>query len=137
MKAYLDSSAVLQHLLGAKGAFKRWEPIESAYSSQLLRAECRRSLIRGRETGNLKEEALLVLLSSLDQFLKRVSLISVNHLIWDRVGSAFLTPVSTLDAIHLATAESLRQQLGYDMAFITHDSGLAKAASAHGFTVLG
>jgi predicted nucleic acid-binding protein len=63
-------------------------------------------------------------------------IVSVSERILTRAGDAFPTVIGTLDAIHLATALQLRETVMID-AFITHDTQLATAAEAMGFTVHG
>jgi predicted nucleic acid-binding protein len=63
-------------------------------------------------------------------------IIPLSERILARAGEAFPTVIGTLDAIHLATALHIRDATGIDV-FLTHDTQLASAASASGFTVEG
>ncbi|HUV14594.1 MAG TPA: PIN domain-containing protein, partial [Acidobacteriota bacterium] len=49
----------------------------------------------------------------------------------------FGTVLGTLDALHLATAMTLREQLGLELVIVTHDRQLARAAQSSGFDVQG
>jgi predicted nucleic acid-binding protein len=50
----------------------------------------------------------------------------------DAAGRMQPSALRSLDAIHLATAEQLEDELG---DFVTYDERLANAAAAHGFRV--
>lgn len=63
-------------------------------------------------------------------------IVAVTERVLARAGESFPTVVGTLDAIHLATAMQIRDTMGVD-AFLTHDTQLAAAAAASGFTVQG
>lgn len=60
----------------------------------------------------------------------------VTNQIFQRTGETFPTVVGTLDAIHLATALSIREIETVDL-LLTHDSQLATAARSLGFEVMG
>ena len=136
MTAYLDSSAVLRYILNEPGCYKRWHAFDALVSSRVMRAECKRTLLRARENQKFTDQVLLELINSLDSFLRKVSLIPISEELLNRVELPFILPLATLDAIHLATAEAVRQRIGPGMAFITHDLSLARAAGAHGFSVI-
>jgi predicted nucleic acid-binding protein len=60
----------------------------------------------------------------------------VTSRIFQRASETFPTVVGTLDAIHLATALSIREIETVDV-LLTHDSQLATAARSLGFEVMG
>jgi hypothetical protein len=60
----------------------------------------------------------------------------LDERIMQRASETFPTVVGTLDAIHLATAISVRESEEIDL-LLTHDSQLGIAARSLGFEVLG
>jgi len=56
--------------------------------------------------------------------------------VFQRASETFPTVVGTLDAIHLATALSIREIENVEV-LLTHDSQLATAAKSLGFEVMG
>ena len=65
-----------------------------------------------------------------------VLLILFTNQVFQRASEPFSTVVGTLDAIHLATALSIREIENVDL-LLTHDSQLATAAKSLGFEVMG
>jgi len=57
--------------------------------------------------------------------------------ILNRASQSFLTPLGTLDAVHLATALRLVEASGIELTFLTHDTELATAARSMSFSVKG
>jgi predicted nucleic acid-binding protein len=65
--------------------------------------------------------------------LARVELLRVSDRVLDTAGVLAPTELSSLDAIHLASAE----QLGSDLrGFVTYDARLANAATGEGLRVI-
>ena len=60
----------------------------------------------------------------------------VTNRMFQRAGETFPSVVGTLDAIHLATALSIREIETVDL-LLTHDSQLATTARSLGFEVMG
>lgn len=118
---YLDTSVALAQLL----AEDRIPPAElwnaSLVSSRLLQYEVwtrihARGL--GRSHGELVKE-----------LINRLALIEVAAPILGRALEPFPTPVRTLDAIHLASIDFLRQH-GQDVRLASYDDRLLTAAKA-------
>lgn len=65
--------------------------------------------------------------------LEGVSLLPLDQAVLDEATSMGPTELRTLDALHLATALSIKDEIG---AFVTYDERLADAASHHDFSVL-
>jgi len=65
-------------------------------------------------------------------FLLDVALLPLDHSLLDQASSLGPAGLRSLDAVHLATALSVRDDLG---AFFTYDSRLADSAAAHGLPV--
>jgi predicted nucleic acid-binding protein len=92
-------------------------------ASRLLRVELRRV---GRREDALEEA---------DRILDDVLLIPVDEDVLAAAETVTPTTVTTLDAIHLATAVSLSKKDGLD-ALMTYDKRLAAGAKEHGIQVL-
>jgi len=124
LTAYLDASAVVK-LFRAEtesGALRdevaRWD---QHVSSELLAVELRRTARRG---GDPAEVAVV------EEVLAALALVPWTRPTADRAGTAaFAPPLRSLDALHLATALTLGDDLG---VFIAYDRELLAAAVAEG-----
>lgn len=127
MAYYYDSSALVGLVVDERRspAIRRWwsRHATGAVASQLVRTELVRTVRRVSPTA---EQAALLLLDAVNQA-------RVTPAILD--AAARLGPVSlrTLDAIHLATALDLGDDLE---GFVTYDERLASAARANGLVVV-
>jgi hypothetical protein len=70
-----------------------------------------------------------------DAVLSRLDLVALDRAIGGRCRSPFPVPLGTMDALHLATADSLRAR-GLDVRVATYDSRMGFAASAMGFALV-
>ena len=123
---YLDTSALGRVLLGepdAPSILRRIRDFEQHVSSRLLRIELRRLALRH---GRLEDA---------DQLLTGVALLPLDEAMLAAAETIPPAFVSTLDAIHLATALRLADQHLVD-AVMTYDNRLASAAVGHGLVVL-
>lgn len=136
MIAYVDASVLLRALLGQPNALANWGQIERAVSSELIRVECLRTMDRLRIRAQLDERAHGHRRAEVIEALNTIELVALAPPILDRAGDPFPVSLKTLDAIHLATALALRDQLP-GMVFTTHDAALGLAAAAMGFEVHG
>lgn len=123
---YLDSSALVKlavrepESMALRRYLRRRRPL---ISSALARTEVARALLP------LGEEAV----RRGHEVLARVDLVRVNDRVLTPAGLMLPAELRSLDAIHLATA----QQLGDDLArIVTYDERIAAAAKALGWTVL-
>jgi uncharacterized protein len=91
-------------------------------SSALLGVEAIRAC--GRYRGNYAAEARA--------FLDGVALLPLEDAVLDEAASIAPAELRSLDALHLATALSIRDEIG---AFVTYDERLASTAAAHGLPV--
>lgn len=123
--AYLDSSAYAKLVLEQSGHGElRRELAEwgDYVSSALLAVEAIRACARyGREYAR---EART--------WLEGVALLPMDNPLLDEAASLEPPILRSLDAVHLATALSIREDLG---AFFTYDQRLAEAAERHGLPV--
>lgn len=68
------------------------------------------------------------------EWLFDVALLPLEDVLLDDAASLQPPGLRSLDALHLATALSVRDDIG---AFVTYDERLAEAAEAHGLPVVG
>ena len=123
---YLDSSALVKLAVrepestALRRYLRRRRPL---ISSALARTEVARALL------SLGPDAV----RRGDEVLARVDLVRINDRVLNTAGSMLPPDLRSLDAIHLATA----QQLGDDLArIVTYDDRMAAAARALGWTVV-
>lgn len=124
---YLDSSAFVKVLVeepesGALRAFLASNPARRV-SSTLLRAEALRAV------RNLGSDTL----TAIREGLRRVDLIGIDDRILDVAGTMEPRIPRTLDAIHLATALTLGDDLD---AIVTYDDRMTDAARLLGLSTL-
>jgi predicted nucleic acid-binding protein len=120
---YLDTSVALAQIL----AEDRTPPadlwMQSVVSSRLLEYELW-TRIHARGLGRSHGE-------DVRQLLGRVALLELTPTVLTRALEPFPTPVRTLDALHLASADFLRQQ-GQRIQVASYDSRLIHAAGQLG-----
>jgi predicted nucleic acid-binding protein len=137
MRAYVDSSVLLRHVLGQPGALPEWREIQSAVASSLLRVECLRTLDRLRLAGSLDARQDAQRRESLSTSLESFDVVEITPAVLDRAAEPLPVPLGTLDAIHLATALLWREEEAPELALVTHDAALAAAGRLFGFPVFG
>jgi hypothetical protein len=118
---YLDTSVALAHLLAEDRAppASLWD--EPLVSSRLLEYELW-TRIHGRRLGRTHGEAIRALLD-------RIALVELAPPVLARALEAFPTPVRTLDALHLASADFLRGK-GQPLSIASYDDRMLAAARA-------
>jgi len=122
---YLDSSAIVKLVVqepesdALRKYLRRRRPL---VSSALARTEVLRTLLpRGEEA-----------LAAGRRILGQLDLVRVNDRVLNAAGVTQPPDLRSLDAIHLATADRVRDDLG---GIVTYDERLAAAAEALGFRV--
>lgn len=124
--AYLDTSALVKLIVpepesaALRAELRRWP---RRASSSLARAELVRACRRVDETA----------VAPARRALEALSLVAVTDLLLDEAASIEPEALRTLDAVHVATALTLRDALG---ALVTYDERLAEAAACAGLPVL-
>jgi predicted nucleic acid-binding protein len=122
---YLDSSAIVKLAVAEpeSGTLRRYLRRRKPYvTSALARAEVARALLPFGPTAVQRGEAVLT----------RIDLVRVSDTVLRAAGSLLPEDVRTLDAIHLATA----RQLGDDLArVVTYDTRMQAAAEVLGLDV--
>jgi predicted nucleic acid-binding protein len=133
---YLDTSVVLRILLQEPQPVEIWGEWEKAYSSALWRVEALRTADRLRLSQEISDTQLAQLVRDIQIAHETFSIHPLTNRILQRASETFPTVVGTLDAIHLATALSIREIEKLDL-LLTHDSQLGTAARSLGFAVMG
>lgn len=133
MNFYVDSSVILRVLRGQKDAWKGWGKWEKAYSSTLIRVECRRFIDRMRLEYDWNDDDIANAGAQLRRLERVITKARMSAAIMERAAAPMPTNVKTLDAIHVATASLIRERLQPNLIFVTHDQQQARAARALGF----
>ncbi len=136
MNVYVDSSVLLRTVLNERGALREWRRIERPLASELIRLECQRTIDRARIRERLSDRAVAQQRAAVLELLETFAILPLDTVVLERAAEPFPTLLSSLDAIHLATALLARTQVD-DLRFATHDDELGTAARAMGFDVLG
>jgi uncharacterized protein len=136
MKAYLDTSVVLRVLFREPNPIELWGKWDKAYSSALWRVEALRTIDRLRLLHEISDDEVADLVQDVQKAHATLAIHPFDDRIMRRASETFPTVVGTLDAIHVATALSVRETEGLDV-LLTHDSQLATAARSLGLEVRG
>lgn len=136
MTVYVDTSVVLRILLHEPNPLGIWGQWSKAYSSALWRVEALRTVDRLRLSHEISDTQVPELVRDIQIAHETFAIHPVTNQVLQRASETFPTVVGTLDAIHLATALSIRAIENVDL-LLTHDSQLATAARSLGFEVMG
>ncbi|MEI6226100.1 MAG: type II toxin-antitoxin system VapC family toxin [Deltaproteobacteria bacterium] len=137
MIAYIDSSVLLRLVLSEPDALREWPDVHQGVTSALAEVEVLRTLDRLRFSApTLDSLALVDRREVAFQVLEGLETIEITRSVLSRAAQPLPTPLGTLDAIHLVSALAWREQFE-GLFFATHDPGLAAAARASGFEVIG
>lgn len=135
--AYVDTSVILRHVLGEPQAYKPLKQLETVWANELLRVEALRAIDRVRLHAQLSSEEIALRISTLLGLLANIREVPIQPPILRQAAQPLPTVIGTLDAIHLATAILVREQIQNDLLFLTHDRRQGIAAQAAGFEVRG
>lgn len=125
MALYLDSSAIVKLAVREpeSAALRRWlRRKRPLVSSALARTEVLRALLPAGEEAVGRGRAVL----------RGLAFLRVNDRVLEAAGLLLPVALRSLDAIHLATARELGDELG---PLVTYDERLAEAARALGHRV--
>ena len=136
LNVYVDSSVLLRIVLGEPDRLRIWPTITNAVSSELIRLECLRTIDRARIRLGLEDRLIAKYRADMLEAVDAFSLVALDSIVLERASEPFPTALGSLDAIHLASALLLRDNLD-GLAFATHDDELGMAARATGFQVHG
>ncbi len=136
MNIYVDSSVLLRIVLGEPDRLRIWPKITNPVSSELIRLECLRTIDRARMRLGLQDRQVAQYRADVLEAVDAFSLVALDSIVLERASEPFPTALGSLDAIHLASALLIRDDLD-GLAFATHDDQLGIAARATGFQVHG
>ena len=124
---YIDASIVLAYLLteDRRPAGVLWD--ETLTASRLLEYEVRTRL-HARNLAESHGEAARTIIG-------RIALLELSPVVLTRALTGFPITVRTLDALHLASLDFLRQR-GQSVELATYDRRMAEAARAMGVPVI-
>jgi hypothetical protein len=124
---YIDTSALLRLVFpdDTTPAVERLVggPEVELVSSTLIRVEARRGALRRAPRR----------IPRVDLLLDRVAVVGIDDVVVESAGRLSDPHLRSLDAIHLATALLIREDVE---ALLTYDDRLAEAARAHGLAVV-
>ena len=126
MATYLDSSAIVKlavrepESLALRRYLRRRQPL---VSSALARTEVLRALLPAGDEAVARGRSVL----------QRLDLVRVNDRVLNAAGVLSPAELRSLDAIHLATAQLVGEDLG---ALITYDNRMATAAKRLGLRIV-
>lgn len=133
---YVESSALVAALLEHDAdALRSLRARSRRVTSALTIAEAARAIIRARTGERLSADAERAAVRALRRFERRCFVVAVTDDVLARVGRPFpVEPVRTLDAVHVATIESLGEppQL---VSIVTRDHRVRENAKALGYSV--
>lgn len=125
---YLDSSALVKLVLPEAESAALLESLAAwpaRVTSELARVEVMRAARRASEEAGVEQRA--------EEVIASIHLLRLDGEILDRAARLEPRTLRSLDAIHLASALSLGEDLG---AIVIYDNGFATAAAAIGLKVL-
>jgi predicted nucleic acid-binding protein len=135
--AYVDASVLLRVALGQPDALPQWRRIDQGVASELVIAECLRTLDRLRLRARLTDADVATRRATILALIASLELVEVDAVVLDRAAQPTPTDLGTLDAIHLVTALLWKDLTRADLTMATHDGALALGARAHGLRVIG
>ena len=125
---YLDSSALVKLVASEPESAALFEFLAGRaeiVSSAIARVEVTRAVKRRGNEGELRERA--------ERVLGSIALLRIDDAILTAAGTLGPKALRTLDAVHLATALSVREELE---GLLVYDRDLAAAARGQGLTAL-
>jgi uncharacterized protein len=133
---YVETSALLAVILEQDAeAIGQLRTDGLRVTSALTFAEAGRVIVRAARTGLLTPSQERTAVRRLRTFERRCHVLAITDDILARTRRPFpVEPIRTLDAIHLATAESLGEP-PILMSILTRDERIRRAATAMGFSV--
>jgi predicted nucleic acid-binding protein len=132
----MESSALVAALLEHDAAVMKPLPVGTLYvTSALTFAEAGRAIIRARAADRLTAAEEQSAVRALRTFERRCFVVDVDRTVLSRVRRPFpVEPVRTLDAVHLATAETLGEPPQV-VTIVTRDERVGTNARALGYVV--
>ena len=132
---YIESSALVAALLERdSNALESVRAPGRTVTSALTIAESARAILRARATARLTADEERAAVGALRRFELRCYVVGVTDRILARVRRPFpIEPIRTLDAVHLATAETIDEPP--PLVVVTRDTRVRENAGALGYAV--
>lgn len=137
MIAYVDSSVILRLVLNQPSQLSEWPSIVTGITSSVTEVECLRTIDRLTAIGRQVPAEAAARREAVHRILEAMAIIELAPAVLRRAAQPSPVPLGTLDALHLACAESWRDATAKEVTFATHDRELAQAARATGFRIVG
>lgn len=139
MTLYAESSAVLRWLFNEAAGEQVLTHLQDASKvvcSRLTLIECRRVVRRGVSDHRIREVEATELSTVLGEAAARWATLEIYRDVAERAEGSFpVEPIRTLDAIHLASALTLRHSLP-DLVLLSTDTRVRANGEALGFHLL-
>ena len=139
MTTCFDTSAAFKLVVrepGSSSASEIWDQADDPAASAIGYVELRSALARAGRDGRVRADRAAQFRYDLDELWQQFARVRVDDRVITAAGQlAERHALTALDAIHLASALSLREP-GEDVAFVSFDRRLREAALAEGLTVL-
>jgi predicted nucleic acid-binding protein len=133
---YVDASALMRVVLAQQGVKAPTGPGKPLSSSRIVEVEGHRAIDRLRLLGELNDTEAAAKTKQLIDVVARINLIPVSDSVIELARASFPVGVRALDAIHVASAQVLKAEVG-EIEFWTHDRRQADAALSRGLEVRG
>ncbi|MCU0823369.1 MAG: PIN domain-containing protein [Leptospira sp.] len=137
MILYIDSSVFLRFLLRHPNSLNIVKEEHEFASSELLKLECQRALIRYRLNQEIYDMGFLELTEACLDLLSRINLLKINSEVMELASRNWGVVLGSLDSIHLASALHIQKEKKTRLKFLTHDKALYTAARISNFEVVG
>ena len=136
-KVYLDSSVLVRFLFNEPGERISLKENDEIYSSELIEIEVFRTLESAYLIKRISEGEYSQKCIEATEFISGISVIPLNREVLKKAASSFPFVIRTLDAIHVATAQWLKDELSENIIFCTHDERQGNAAISRRLLVKG
>lgn len=140
MTRYFDASAVAKRYIreDASASVDRWLREGPALTARLTMVEVASAAARRAREETLTPAGLRRVLEALDLDARSFTLIELSPEVVVRARRLLLShPLRSNDAIHLASALEVQEDIGRRIGFVCFDDRLSATARAEGLTVLG
>jgi predicted nucleic acid-binding protein len=135
---FWESSVIVRIVVGQPRPLDNWRNIMLPVASALVEIEVPRAIDALRRAGKLTNGEAARAAAEGRELVRASNLIEIDAAVRLRAAGPFSVPLRSLDAIHVATALIYRERNPeLALTFATHDERVARAAQAHGLTVIG
>jgi predicted nucleic acid-binding protein len=135
--SYVDTSSIVRRIVGDGTPLVSWGTWDVAVASEVGRIEFHRTIARLLHERALNVESAANALREFGEIESGILWVPLNERVAEIAAGPFPAVLKALDAIHLASALFVRETLGAQVVFVTHDRQLATAAAALGFPIEG